>query len=83
MSFADSSLIADNGNERLETMRERILNPLIILAPGDGDEELCDALEQAQTDASTLWRALEAACRDGWADGPGAMRHYIEEALDA
>ena len=64
-------------------LRERIENPLVILAPGDGDEEVCEALEQAQADAATLWRALEAACRDGWADGEGAMRHYIEEAESA
>ena len=69
--------------DRYEAMQERVENPLVILAPGDGDEELCEALEQAQTDAALLWRALEAACQDGWADGAGAMRHYIEEAPDA
>lgn len=68
--------------DRLARMQERVEDPLVILAPGDGDEELCDALEQSQADAATLWRALEAACLDGWTDGPGAMRHYIEEALD-
>ena len=64
-------------------LRERIENPLVVLSIGEGENEICEALEQAQADAATLWRALEAACGDGWADGAGAMRHYIEEAAGA
>lgn len=29
-----------------------------------------------------LYVALKLACNDGWADGEGAMRHYVDLAIE-
>lgn len=41
--------------------------------------EMAFELELLRAEVARLTAALHRACDDGWADGDGAFRHYIEE----